>query len=108
MQVPSIELLSHEEQVYVDYLISRRVPAGEAREQVKESMQALFTRAWFQGLREMLLNRAAEYIKMYPELNLRGFDPEELQVAYMPGENTGREGKQFVRVMLAEMARRVR
>lgn len=94
-----------DESAFVRYYIQHGMSIPEAESTVRTSFQALFTRSWLQGLREMILNRAEEYMKMYPDLGLNGFRPERLQAAYVPGENTGRRGKPVVRKILLDLGR---
>ena len=104
IKIPSIEMKEGEKDAYVKYLSkSHGTPPQLAERKIQASMQKVFDRGWMIGLREMLVDRAAEYRSIFGDLE--GFDPERLQGAYVPGENTGRAGKPVVRRLLVQMGR---
>lgn len=102
IKVPEVEMREAEQEAYVKYLNKAHgMSPITASKVVSEATQRAFTTAFKQKLRDMLFTRADEYVAMYGDL--RGFDPERLQAAYVPGENTGRAGKPVVRRLLQLM-----
>lgn len=101
-RIPSVTLPRSEADAYINYFVhSKGMSPVAAERHITEVMQNIFTKGWLLGLREMLILRAIEYKELFG--TLEGFDPETLQAAYVPGENTGRAGKPVVRKMLLLM-----
>jgi len=110
-RIPSVKLFVEEQQHYVRYYERRGMPEARAHDTVLNAITALWVRAWTDRLRESVANAAVRYNKMFPELKLAGFDPEQVQAVYVPGEKTGRDGKPAAYELLrrlgeAERARR--
>jgi len=75
-----------------------------ATQQAEGALEAIWIRAYLDGMREAITNAALRYDAIYPELELAGFDPEKVQAAYVPGDKfTGRRGKVGLKKLLVEM-----
>lgn len=101
-RIPSIKLAKEEEHaMYLSYLQKQGYGPSMAAGILRRRMQDVFNRGWLVPLRDMIADRAQEYVEMHGDLE--GFDPERLQRAYFPGDRPGRAGKPGVRRMLHEM-----
>lgn len=103
VKMPEPLFQKHEEDVYIRYYVSQGVHAGVAADIVRQSFRQLWITAWLENLRTALARMAVRYQKMHPGLGLRGFDPEIVQVAYVPGDNVGARGKPAVTELLRFM-----
>lgn len=105
-RIPRIRLASSQvESLYLSHLQKQGIGGERARGELEERIQEVFNRGWTPGLREMIANRAEEFVRIHgPEADLlRDFRPEALQRYYFPGDNVGRKGKPGVRRELIEM-----
>lgn len=108
-KIPSAQLYENELQVYAGYYVRNyAMHEGAAFKRVEGDIEALWIRAWTDGLRNALTNMARRYSRMFPDLGLAGFDPEAMQAGYIPGERVGRTGKPAVKRLLFEMGMRER
>ena len=108
-KLPSVQMHENELNVYAQYYVRHYgLHEGAAYDRVRSDIEAMWIRAWTDGLRNAIVNMAKRYQKMFPDLELEGFDPEIAQVGYVPGERVGRTGKPAVRKMLWDMGQRER
>ena len=121
-RVPEVQ---GEEQVvaaYTAYFLPDGIPPAEARRKAEACIQEPYTSAFMEGLKASTFGHAIKYATMWPELReveeqfktgncilrLRGFKPELLQSAYVPGQRPGVDGLPFVKELLRNMGRNVK
>jgi hypothetical protein len=107
---------------YTTYYSATGMPPLRAAAQARLTLQQTYVQGLFKGLRDSIWRRAIEYASMYPELciptgqrkrnrpvvMLQGFDPKLVQQMYVPFQNTGRPGQEYVQEMLAAMGRKAK
>ena len=106
---------------YTRYFISCGVEIGKAMLIAKRTVEQYCVHGYADGLREAISRRAMEYAEMWPQhivdtgerkgklriVTLRGFDAAKVQQMYVPGQNMGRAGQDYVKEMLADMGREI-
>lgn len=105
-RIPAVRLVgSQVESSYLAHLQRQGIGGQKAREELSDRIQEVFNRGWTTPLREMIANRAEEFVKIHGEEAdlLQDFRPERIQRYYFPGDNVGRRGKPGVRRELIEM-----
>ena len=125
VQVPLVAAVDEEiVEMYARYFVSDGMMSNKAWQRAKLTVQMTYEQGYIEGLRECLARRSAEYAEMWPNLmqkvgekiigkrriqivELRGFNPQIVQSMYVPFQNTGRGGLDYVKGMLADMGRKV-
>jgi hypothetical protein len=105
MKIPSIRAEPAEEQVYVSYHIRQGMTPKEAQEHVQRTLQAKFNYSWAKNCKQMIRRCAFYYLRRWPELELRGYNPAKMALTYIPGElHKGIGLPPIKKRILAEMA----
>jgi len=104
---------------YARYFVDNGMLSHLALRHAELTVQRTYEQGYMEGLRECLARRSAEYAEMWPQLmkptgaklkgvpvvELVGFNPQVVQQMYVPFQNTGRAGLDYVKEMLADMGR---
>ena len=89
----------------------------QAKAKARMIVQAYCQYGYLRGLREAVSRRALEYARKWPDkahrvgmkkrkpiYELQGFDPQQIQMGYIPFQIAGRNGLPYMQQMLADMA----
>ena len=119
-RVPEVQGEQQAIAAYTSYFLSDGMPPKEARAKAEEDcFQKLYSAVFTENLKASVFGYAVKYATMWPELReveeqfktgncvlrLRGFKPEIMQTAYVPGQRPGCEGLPFVKELLRKMGR---
>ena len=107
-RIPSMKLYDNERNEYVGYYMRQGMNEARAYDKVLHHFTQLWVRAWLQTLKVSIVHMAKRYKKMHPDLGLRGFKPEMMQAAYVPGDHVGVRGKPAVTELLRKMGEQER
>lgn len=108
--VPQVQSVDEETRVaYTQYFQRNGLPPAAAERRAIATVQSALEQGFVRGLRHSIARYARIYAKRFSSLHqedgtLLGFSPGKMQGAFVPNENTGRRGKQFVDGLLGEMA----
>lgn len=104
--VPEVVVREEDLQHWARYYQFDGYPPHQARAMAERAIIRKHEAGWIRDLRRSLVRWAQIYLKRFGDL--QGFDPERMQQAYYPGENTGRRGKAFVNQLMREMRETVK
>mgnify|MGYP001558571638 CR=1 FL=1 len=124
-QVPNLfneSDVQHMLEIYAKYYVSCGNQTNKAYQLAQWTMQATYNQGYTKGLREAVARHAAEYAEMWPAhmirvgkaaspyrgkpiVELKGFVAANVQMMYVPFQNTGRAGQDYVKALLADMGR---
>ena len=123
-RVATIQAEAWQLDAYARYYVGCGMQADKAYKLSLRTVQATYVQGYTKGLREAVARRAAEYAEMWPSLHrpigkvvkgklrgklivqLEGFVAADVQHMYVPYQNTGRAGQDYIKGMLADMGRK--
>ena len=101
--VPEIIVSAEDIPRYFALVRSLGVPGAKLSSEIQETVQEVLNQGWCFRLRKKTGYWAEEYAARYGDL--QGFRPEQAQLLFWPGKNTGRAGERGREQLFADMRR---